>query len=113
MTVCELNPNRRYSTSRRCVCAKRTVAAAVPLTFGVGLLGCLYVGLTWSQPHRLFLLLLFVVSSLGSLGVYSVRQGDGPQPPPRAPSFLAWTLSDFALIIAGTLVDGGARAARS
>jgi diguanylate cyclase (GGDEF)-like protein/PAS domain S-box-containing protein len=83
-----------------------TVAAAVPLTFGVGLLGCLYVGLTWSEPHRLFLLLLFIVSSLGSLGVYSVRQ-QMVRSPHRELLFLAWTMSDFALIIAGTVVDGG------
>ncbi len=83
-----------------------TVAAAVPLTFGVGLLGCLYVGLTWSQPHRLFLLLLFVVSTLGCLGVYRVRQ-EMVRSPHRELLFLAWTMSDFALIIAGTLVDGG------
>jgi diguanylate cyclase (GGDEF)-like protein/PAS domain S-box-containing protein len=83
-----------------------TVAAAVPLTFGVGLLGCLYVALTWSQPHRLFLLMLFVVSSLGSLGVYSVRQ-QMVRSPHRELLFLAWTLSDFALIISGTVVDGG------
>ncbi len=83
-----------------------TVVAAVPLTFGVGLLGCLYVGLTWNQPHRLFLLMLFVVSSIGSLGVYSVRQ-QMVRSPHRELLFLAWTLSDFALIIAGTVVDGG------
>ena len=83
-----------------------TVAAAVPLTFGVGLLGCLYVALTWEQPHRLFLLTLFVVSSFGSLGVYRMRQ-QMVRSHHRELLFLAWTLSDFALIIAGTLVDGG------
>jgi diguanylate cyclase (GGDEF)-like protein/PAS domain S-box-containing protein len=83
-----------------------TVAAAVPLTFGVGLLGCLYVGLTWDQPHRLFLAMLFVVSSLSSLGIYAVRR-EMVRSRHRELLFLAWTLSDFALIIAGTVVDGG------
>ncbi len=83
-----------------------TVAAAVPLTFGVGLLGCLYVGLTWDQPHRLFLLMLFVVSSFSSLGVYAVRE-QMVRSRHRELLFLAWTLSDFALIVAGTVVDGG------
>ena len=83
-----------------------TVAAAVPLTIGVGLLGCLYVALTWSQPHRLFLLMLFLVSSLASLAVYGVRQ-EMVRSPHRELLFLAWTMSDFALIIAGTVVDGG------
>jgi diguanylate cyclase (GGDEF)-like protein/PAS domain S-box-containing protein len=83
-----------------------TVAAAVPLTFGVTVLGLIYVALTWEQPHRLFLAALFVGASLSALGVYRLRR-QMVLSPHRELLFLAWTLSDFALIIAGTLVDGG------
>jgi diguanylate cyclase (GGDEF)-like protein/PAS domain S-box-containing protein len=83
-----------------------TIAAAVPLTFGVALLGGIYVALTWDQPHRLFMATLFVGASLGSLVVYALRQ-PMVRSRHREMLFLLWTLSDFAIIIAGTLVDGG------
>jgi diguanylate cyclase (GGDEF)-like protein/PAS domain S-box-containing protein len=83
-----------------------TVVAAVPLTFAVGLLGLLYVGLTWDQPHRVELAALFVFSSVTSLGTYKVRQ-QMVRSRHREALFLAWTLSDFAMIVFGALVDGG------
>ena len=85
-----------------------TVVAAVPLTFAVGLLGLLYVGLTWDQPHRLDLAALFVFSSVASLGTYKVRR-QMVRSRHREALFLAWTLSDFAMIVFGALVDGGTR----
>ena len=85
-----------------------TVVAAVPLTISVGLLGALYCALTWGEPHRLELALLFGLSSLAALGPYKVRQ-QMVRSRHREALFLAWTLSDFAMIMAGALVDGGTR----
>ena len=85
-----------------------TIVAAVPLTVSVGLLGGLYCALTWGQPHRLELALLFGLSSLAAFGPYKVRQ-QMVRSHHREALFLAWTLSDFAMIVAGTLVDGGTR----
>ncbi len=85
-----------------------TVVAAVPLTVSVGLLGGLYCALTWGSPHRLELALLFGLSSLAALGPYKVRQ-QMVRSRHREALFLAWTLSDFAMIMAGALVDGGTR----
>ena len=83
-----------------------TIAVAVPMTFGVSLLGLLYVAMTWDQPHRPELAALFVISAVSVIGVYKLREGI-VRSRWREAMFLSWTLSDFALIVAGTLADGG------
>jgi diguanylate cyclase (GGDEF)-like protein/PAS domain S-box-containing protein len=85
-----------------------TIAVAVPMTFGVSGLGLLYVSLSWDRPHRLELALLFAVSAISVVGVYKMRQWI-VRNRWREALFLSWTLSDFALLIAGTLADGGTR----
>jgi diguanylate cyclase (GGDEF)-like protein/PAS domain S-box-containing protein len=83
-----------------------TIAVAVPMTFGVSGLGLLYVALSWNRPHRLELALLFAVSAVSVLGVYKLRRWI-VRNRWREALFLSWTLSDFALLVAGTLADGG------
>ncbi len=73
-----------------------TIAVAVPMTFGVGLLGMLYCALTWNRPHR------------------SCSRSCSPRPSRRRPActamrkrivrsrwrevlFLSWTLSDLGM----------------
>ena len=85
-----------------------TIAMAVPLTFSVSALGLLYVGLTWDRPRRAELAALFVVSALSSIPVYRMREWM-VRSRWREALFLGWTLSDFAMLIAGTLADGGTR----
>ncbi|HXD55691.1 MAG TPA: EAL domain-containing protein [Solirubrobacteraceae bacterium] len=83
-----------------------TIAMAVPLTFSVSALGLLYVGLTWDRPHRLELTALFVVSALSSIPVYRMREWM-VRSRWREALFLGWTLGDFAMLVFGTLIDGG------
>jgi diguanylate cyclase (GGDEF)-like protein/PAS domain S-box-containing protein len=83
-----------------------TIAMAVPLTFSVSGLGLLYVALTWSEPHRTELLVLFGVSALSSLPVYKMRQKI-VRSRWREALFLGWTLGDFAMLVIGALADGG------
>jgi diguanylate cyclase (GGDEF)-like protein/PAS domain S-box-containing protein len=85
-----------------------TIAVAVPMTFGVSGLGALYVALTWDRPHRLELALLFLVSAVSVIGVYKMRQWI-VRSRWRETIFLSWTLSDFAMLVLGTLADGGTR----
>jgi diguanylate cyclase (GGDEF)-like protein/PAS domain S-box-containing protein len=85
-----------------------TVAVAVPMTFGVSALGLLYAGLTWNRPHRLELTVLLVVSAVSVVGVYKMRQWM-VRSRWREALFLSWTLSDFVMLVAGTLADGGTR----
>ncbi len=85
-----------------------TIAVAVPMTFGVSVLGALYVALTWDRPHRFELALLFLVSAISVIGVYKMRQSI-VRSRWRETLFLSWTLSDFAMLILGTLADGGTR----
>src|SRR6202008_4922795 len=52
--------------------------------------------------------LLFVLSAVSVIGVYKVRRWIVLSRW-REALFLSWTLSDFALLVAGTLADGGTR----
>jgi diguanylate cyclase (GGDEF)-like protein/PAS domain S-box-containing protein len=83
-----------------------TIAVALPMTFGVSGLGCLYAALTWSRPHRLDLVALFVISAISAVIVYRLRRRI-VRSRWREAFFLNWTLSDFAMLVAGTLADGG------
>ncbi|MCW3032846.1 MAG: hypothetical protein JWM60_1191 [Solirubrobacterales bacterium] len=85
-----------------------TIAVAVPMTFGVSALGLLYVGMTWDRPHRLELAVLFVISAVSVIGVYRMRQAI-VRSRWREALFLSWTLSDFVMLVTGTLADGGTR----
>ena len=85
-----------------------TIAVALPLTIGVGGLGGLYVALTWQRPHRLELAVLFALSVVSSIVVYRLRESI-VRSRLREPFFLSWTLSDFAMLVAGTLADGGTK----
>jgi diguanylate cyclase (GGDEF)-like protein/PAS domain S-box-containing protein len=83
-----------------------TIAVALPMTFGVSGLGCLYAALTWSRPHRFELVALFLISAISAVFVYRLRQKI-VRSRWREAFFLNWTLSDFVMLVAGTLADGG------
>jgi diguanylate cyclase (GGDEF)-like protein/PAS domain S-box-containing protein len=85
-----------------------TIAAALYMTVGVAVLGAVYVGLTWQRPHRLELALLFAASLSSSLPVYAMRERI-VRSARREELFLGWTLSDFVMLVLGTLADGGTR----
>jgi diguanylate cyclase (GGDEF)-like protein/PAS domain S-box-containing protein len=84
-----------------------TIAAALWMSLGVGLLGGIYVALTWSRPHRTELLVLFILALLTAISVYFMPRERIVRSRIREPFFLIWTLSDFAMLIVGTLADGG------
>jgi diguanylate cyclase (GGDEF)-like protein/PAS domain S-box-containing protein len=84
-----------------------TIAAGLWMSLGVAVLGGIYVALTWARPHRAALLVLFAVALLTAVIVYFLPRERIVRSRIREPFFLLWTLSDFAMLIAGTLVDGG------
>ncbi len=84
-----------------------TIAAALWMSLGVGLLGGLYVALTWDQPNRSELLVLFALALLTAITVYFLPREKIVRSRIREPFFLIWTLTDFAMLIVGTLADGG------
>ncbi len=84
-----------------------TIAAGIWLTFGVGGFGELYVALTWSRPHRSGLAILFALAILGTFLVLLLPRERIVRSRLREPFFLAWTFLDFAMLIVGTLADGG------
>jgi diguanylate cyclase (GGDEF)-like protein/PAS domain S-box-containing protein len=84
-----------------------TISAGIWLTYGVGILGEVYVALTWQRPYRPELAVLFAMAVVAGFAVSLL-------PPPRIvrsrfrePFFLTWTVMDFVLIVLGTLADGG------
>jgi len=84
-----------------------TITAALWMSLGVGVLGGVYVTLTWERPHRSELLILFVLALATAVVVYFVPREKIVRSRIREPFFLIWTLSDFAMLVLGTLADGG------
>ncbi len=84
-----------------------TIAAGLWMSLGVGLLGAVYVALTWSRPHRGELSVLFVLSLVTAFAVYFLPREKIVRSRIREPFFLLWTLSDFVLLVLGTLADSG------
>lgn len=84
-----------------------TIAAGIWLTFGIGGLGELYVALTWDRPHRLELALLFALAVAAAVLVFALPSERIVRSRLREPFFLAWTVLDFAMLVVGTLADGG------
>ena len=84
-----------------------TIAAGIWLTLGIGGLGELYVVLTWRRPHRTELALLFALAVIAAILVWLLPRERIVRSRWREPFFLSWTILDFAMLIVGTLADGG------
>src|SRR5947209_19571934 len=84
-----------------------TIAAALWMSLGVGLLGGIYVAFTWARPNRSELLVLFVMTLVTAVGVYLLPRERIVRSRIREPFFLLWTLTDFVMLVFGTLADGG------
>jgi diguanylate cyclase (GGDEF)-like protein len=84
-----------------------TITAGIWLTFGVGAFGSAYVALTWSRPHRSGLAVLFALAMLSAFLVMLLPRERIVRSRWREPFFLAWTCLDFAMLLIGTLADGG------
>ena len=84
-----------------------TITAGILITLGVGGLGGVYVGLTWDRPHRPALTLLFALAVASAALVAALPAERIVRSRLREPFFLSWTMLDFALLVVGTLVDGG------
>jgi diguanylate cyclase (GGDEF)-like protein/PAS domain S-box-containing protein len=84
-----------------------TIVAGIWMTYGVGGLGMLYVLLTWHRPHRLELTVLFVLATAAGTLVSMLPRERLVRSSLREPFFLAWTILDLAMLLVGTLADGG------
>jgi diguanylate cyclase (GGDEF)-like protein/PAS domain S-box-containing protein len=84
-----------------------TITAGILLTFGVGGFGELYVALTWNRPNRSGLVALFALAIVAAALVLLLPRERIVRSRWREPFFLAWTFLDFAMLLVGTLADGG------
>ncbi len=84
-----------------------TITAGIWLTYGVGGLGMAYVALTWERPNRFALAVLFALATVAGVLVSLLPRERIVRSRLREPFFLSWTLADFAMVVVGTLADGG------
>ena len=84
-----------------------TITAGIWLTFGVGLMGALYVALTWERPNRIDLVLVFAAATAAGITVALLPRERIVRSALREPFFLSWTLLDFVMLVVATLADGG------
>ena len=84
-----------------------TIAAGIWLTYGIGGLGEVYVALTLHRPQRVALAILFASAVAAGVLVSALPRERIVRSRLREPFFLTWTMLDFAMLIIGTLLDGG------
>jgi diguanylate cyclase (GGDEF)-like protein/PAS domain S-box-containing protein len=84
-----------------------TITAGIWLTYGVGGLGMAYVALTLQRPHRIELAALFAFATVAGILVSLLPRERIVRSRLREPFFFSWTLLDFAMVMVGTLADGG------
>ncbi len=84
-----------------------TIAAGIWLTFGIGGFGEIYVALTWAQPNRPGLAVLFALAVLAAVAIQRLPTEKIVRSRLREPFFLAWSMLDFAMLVIGTFLDGG------
>jgi diguanylate cyclase (GGDEF)-like protein/PAS domain S-box-containing protein len=84
-----------------------TIAAGIWLTLGIGGFGEIYVALTWHRPNRPGLAVLFALAVISAVLIQRLPTQRIVRSRLREPFFLAWSLLDFAMLVIGTLADGG------
>jgi len=84
-----------------------TIVTGVWLTFLLAGFGELYVALTWERPNRPALAVLFGMAVLAGIGGWLLPRERLVRSRYREAFFLSWSFLDFALIVLGTLADGG------
>ncbi|HYB23205.1 MAG TPA: hypothetical protein VED41_05375, partial [Solirubrobacteraceae bacterium] len=84
-----------------------TFTAGVWLSYVVCGAGATYVTLTWRQPNRTMLSLMFGAGFLAAVIVSWLPRERIVRSRYRERFFLAWSLLDLALIALATLADGG------
>jgi diguanylate cyclase (GGDEF)-like protein/PAS domain S-box-containing protein len=84
-----------------------TIAAGIWLTLGVGGFGEIYVALTWNRANRPGLAVLFALAVLAAVLIQRLPTERIVRSRLREPFFMAWSLLDFAMLVIGTLLDGG------
>jgi diguanylate cyclase (GGDEF)-like protein len=84
-----------------------TFAAGVWLTYVVVAAAALYVALTWEQPHRFTISVLYGVGLIGALVISRLPRGRIVRSAWREYFFMSWSVLDLALIVTSVALDGG------
>ena len=84
-----------------------TIAAGIWLTFGLAAFAGVYVGLTWSHPHRTAIATLWGIGVAAAALVSLLPSERIVHSRGREPFFLAWSLMDAGMLTAAAALDGG------
>jgi len=84
-----------------------TFTAGVWLSYVVVAAASLYVALTWQQPHRAVITVLYAVGLAGAFTISRLPRARIVRSSWREHFFLAWSLLDLGLIVASVALDGG------
>lgn len=85
----------------------RSVRASFLPTYGLSLVGWLYVALTWDEPHRAFMAVLFGVGVVSAFALGRMPMERIVASRWREPFFVGWSVGVIALIAAIVAADGG------
>jgi diguanylate cyclase (GGDEF)-like protein len=84
-----------------------TIVTGVWLTYLVGGLGGVYAALTWQRPNRPLLAVIFGTAIVAAIVFSLLPRERIVRSRYREVFFLGWTFLDFAMIVIGTILDGG------
>jgi diguanylate cyclase (GGDEF)-like protein len=85
----------------------RSVRASFLPTYGLCVVGWLYVALTWEQPHRAFMAVLFGSGAVSAFALARMPMDRIVASRWREPFFVGWSVGIIVLIAAIVTADGG------
>jgi diguanylate cyclase (GGDEF)-like protein len=86
-----------------------TFAAGIWLTYAVCATAAVYLALTWEEPHRAALAILFGAATVMTLAIARLPRARIVESRYREVFFFCWSVGDLSLIVLGTLADGGTK----
>jgi len=84
-----------------------TISAGIWMTLGLAAFAGIYLGLTWSHPHRVPIAALWGFGVAAATSVWILPWERIVQSRAREPFFLSWSLMDTGMLAVAAALDGG------